>query len=85
MTLFVNGREFDSATYTADPDDYEEKKIEIEGLYSRNGEITAMNFDEHGRYHLITAQVTDWNGQNTVMYFLAGSPESIYLFDGEED
>ena len=80
VTLYVNGREFDSAEYTADPDDYKNKLIEIDSLYSRNGEITRMEYFEKKSMGLIKATYTDWNGKESTMSFHTGSQETVPLF-----
>ena len=75
VTLTVNGREFDTAIFDADPNEFEEKKIELDGICSRNGRITEMEYFEDGGDGYVRAVLTTWDGQEETCIFYKGSVE----------
>ena len=81
--VYVNGREFYSSGYNADYYEYQDRKIETEDLYLRNGKICDLAFREIKANQFILAEFTGLDGSTRSLIFYSRSPESILKIPSE--
>ena len=77
--VYVNGREFYSLGYDADYYEYQDRNIETEDLYLRNGKIGNLKFSENKSDKFVIAEYTGADGSTRQLVFYSGSPESVIL------
>ena len=81
--MLVNGREFYSSGYDADYYEYQDRNIETEDLYLRNGKICNLAFREIKADQFILAEFTGLDGTTRILIFYSQSPESIFKMPAE--
>ena len=79
----INEREIDAVPYRADPNAHEDRIVETDGFFCRDGRITSLRFDEGERRDMrLTAQLEADDGNVRTVIFHTASEESLYL-DGD--
>ena len=80
LTVSINGREIDAVPYRADRNAYEERIVETDGVFCRDGRISSLRFDETYRNDMrLTAELEAEDGSIRTVVFHTGSEEFLYL------
>ena len=82
VTVFINGREYQKAPYTADKNDYENQIVYTDGLFCRDGWVKELRFAEgFQRDRQLIAELVGNDGSKRSVIFHTGSEEYLYLGD----
>ena len=82
VTAFINGREADTASYSADPNaGPEDRIVQTDGLFCRDGSIKELRFRDgyRGDEKILTGQLVGSDGATREIVFHTSSEEALYI------
>ena len=80
LNVRVNGRDCGTVSYSADPNNYEDRVVSTQGFYCRDGWIRDLRFEDgYGRDAQLFAELVCDDGEARRVVFHTGSEECLYI------